>query len=159
MNIGDVAAWVGFADSTIRKYIRDFGDIEGAFSQSATPKAGRHRRFTNRDVAVIWWISKQYNEYRMATGDIRAALVELLDSGEPLEEPPQPEEDQALALIPREQHEEILAANQRALELALAERDAVERMMENEREFHKRERASASGNSPTEPRGGQTRLK
>ena len=140
MNIGDVAEWVDLADSTIRKYIRDFGDIEGAFSQSATPKAGRHRRFTNRDVAVIWWISKQYKEHRMPTDDIRATLAELLDSGDPFEEPPRPEEEQALALIPREQHEEILAANHRALELALAEKEALERMMENERDFHKRER-------------------
>jgi hypothetical protein len=46
----------------------------------------------------------------------------------------------ALAVIPREQHEEILAANQRALEIALAERDAIERMLENERGFHKQER-------------------
>jgi DNA-binding transcriptional MerR regulator len=141
MNIGDVAEWVGLADSTIRKYIRDFGDVDGAFSQSATPSAGRHRRFTNHDVAVLAWISKQYQEHRMPTDDIRAALVEMLDSGEVFEEPPRPEDEQALALIPREQHEEILAANQRALELALAEKEALERIMENERNAHRQERA------------------
>jgi DNA-binding transcriptional MerR regulator len=140
MNIGDVAEWVGLADSTIRKYIRDFGDVEDAFSQSATPIAGRHRRFTNKDVAVIWWISKQYKEHRMSTEDIRATLIEMVSDGEPFEEPPRPDDELALALIPREQHEEILAANQRALELALAERDALTRMLENERGFHKQER-------------------
>jgi DNA-binding transcriptional MerR regulator len=141
MNIGEVAEWVDLSDSTIRKYIRDFGDVEGAFSLSATPDAGKHRRFTNRDVAVIWWISKQYQEHRMATDDIRAALVEMVDKDEVFEEPPRPEDEKALALIPRDQHEEILAANHRALELALAEKEALERMMENEREFHKRERS------------------
>ena len=141
MNIGDVAEWVGLADSTVRKYIRDFGEIEGAFSQSATPKAGKHRRFTNNDVAVIWWISKQYKEHRMPTEDIRATLVEMLGNDELFEEPPRPDDELALTLIPREQHEEILAANQRALELALAEKDALERMLENERSFHKDERS------------------
>jgi predicted transcriptional regulator len=47
MNISEVAEWVGVADSTIRKYLKDFGDIEGAFSQSAKPGIGKHRRFTN----------------------------------------------------------------------------------------------------------------
>jgi hypothetical protein len=77
----------------------------------------------------------------MSTEDIRAALVEMLDNDETFEEPPRPEDEQALVLIPREQHEEILAANLRTLELALAEKEALERMMENEREFHKRERS------------------
>ena len=141
MNIGEVAEWVGLADSTIRKYVRDFGDIEGAFSQSATPETGKHRRFTNKDAAVVWWISQQYQEHRMSTDDIRATLTEKLKGEELFVEPPRPEDEMALMVIPREQHEAILAANQRALEIALAERDALERMLESERKFHKQERA------------------
>ena len=141
MNIGDVTDWVGMARTTIRKYLTDFGDIEGAFSQSAMPEAGRHRRFTNRDVAVVWWISLQYKEHRMSTEDIRATLVEMIEDDEPFEEPPRPDEDQNLALIPREQYEEVLAANKQALDLALAERDAISGMLDRERDFHKQERS------------------
>jgi DNA-binding transcriptional MerR regulator len=130
MNVSDVADWVDLATSTIRKYLKDFGDVEGAFSASATPQSGKHRRFTDEDVAVIWWISKQYRDNRMTTDDVRAALVEKVANGEPFEEPPPPEDETSLALIPREQHEEILAANQRALEIALAERNALEQMYE-----------------------------
>lgn len=130
MNVSDVAAWVDLATSTIRKYLKDFGDIEGAFSASATPKTGRHRRFTDEDVAVIWWISRQYRDNRMTTEDVRVALEERVARGESFEEPPPPVDEASLALIPREQHEEILAANQRALEIALAERNALEQMYE-----------------------------
>lgn len=141
MNISDVVEWVGIADSTIRKYLKDFGDIEGAFSQSSTPGIGRHRRFTNTDVAVLSWISKQYGEHRLNTEDIRTALIERLQNEEPFAEPPHPDNETALTVIPREQHEQILAANQRALELALAERDALERMLDSERNYHKQERS------------------
>lgn len=130
MNVSDVSSWVGLATSTIRKYVKDFGDIEGAFSQSATPDTGKHRHFTDSDVAVIWWIAKQYRDNRLSTDDIRLALAERLARGEPFEEPPRPEDERSLALIPREQHEAILAANQRALQIALAEREALERMFE-----------------------------
>ena len=130
MNVSDVSEWVGLATSTIRKYLKDFGDIEGAFSQSATPDTGRHRRFTDEDVAVIWWIAKQYRDNRLSTDDVRAALAEKIAREEPFEEPPLPEDESSLALIPRDLHEEILAANQRALELAIAEREALERMYE-----------------------------
>lgn len=140
MNIGDVSQWVGLARTTIRKYLNDFGDIEGAFSQSAMPAAGRHRRFTDRDVAVIAWISKLYSEHRLSTEDVRAALVERLAAGEAFDEPPRPEEEQLLALVPREQYDEVLAANKRALELAIAERDAISSMLDREREFHRQER-------------------
>jgi DNA-binding transcriptional MerR regulator len=130
MNVSDVSEWVGLATSTIRKYLKDFGDVEGAFSESATPDTGKHRHFTDADVAVIWWISKQYQENRLSTDDIRLALAERVADGEPFEEPPRPEDEQSLALVPREQYEAILAANQRALEIALAEREALERMFE-----------------------------
>jgi DNA-binding transcriptional MerR regulator len=130
MNVSDVSEWVGLATSTIRKYLKDFGDIEGAFSESATPETGKHRHFTDADVAVIWWISKQYQENRLSTDDIRIALAERTADGEPFEEPPRPENEQSLALVPREQYDAILAANQRALEIALAEREALERMFE-----------------------------
>lgn len=130
MNVSDVADWVGLATSTIRKYLKDFGDVQGAFSASATPNSGRHRRFTDEDVAVIWWISKQYHDNRMTTEDVLAALKEKVASKEPFEEPPRPEDETSQALIPREQHEEILAANQRALEIALAEHRAMEAMYE-----------------------------
>ena len=130
MNVSDVGDWVGLATSTIRKYVKDFGEVKGVFSTSATPSLGRHRRFTDRDVAVIWWISKQYRDNRLTTEDVRAALKEKVTNGEPFEEPPRPEDETSQALIPREQHEEILAANQRALEIALAERRAMEQMYE-----------------------------
>jgi DNA-binding transcriptional MerR regulator len=130
MNVSDVSEWVGLATSTIRKYLKDFGDMGGAFSESATPDTGKHRHFTDADAAVIWWISKQYQDNRLSTDDIRVALAERVESGEPFEEPPRPEDEQSLALIPREQHEAILAANQRALEIALAEREALGRMFE-----------------------------
>lgn len=130
MNVSDVADWVGLATSTIRKYLKDFGDIEGAFSASATPETGRHRRFTDEDVAVIWWISRQYHDNRLTTDDVRAVLTQKVAKQEPFEEPPRPEDDISQALIPRAQHEEILAANQRALEIALAERRAMEQMYE-----------------------------
>ena len=130
MNVSDVSEWVGLATSTIRKYLKDFGDIEGAFSEAATPDTGKHRHFTDTDAAVIWWISRQYQDNRLSTDDIRVALAERVESGEPFEEPPRPEDEQSLALIPREQHEAVLAANQRALEIALAEREALERMFE-----------------------------
>lgn len=129
MNVSEVSEWIGVATSTIRKYLKDFGDIDGAFSESATPETGKHRHFTNDDVAVIWWISKQYRENRLLTEDVRLALAEKIASQEPFEEPP-PVEDVHSALVPRELHDEILAANQRALELAIAERDALERMYE-----------------------------
>jgi DNA-binding transcriptional MerR regulator len=141
MNIGDVTDWVGLARTTIRKYLTDFGDIEGAFSQSAVPEAGKHRRFTNRDVAVIWWISLQYKEHRMATEDIRATLMEMVEDDEAFEEPPRSDEELSLALVPREQYEEVLAAHKQALDLAVAERDAISGMLDREREFHKQERA------------------
>jgi DNA-binding transcriptional MerR regulator len=140
MNIGEVSEWVGLANSTIRKYLNDFGEIEGVFSDSATPRAGRHRRFTNRDVAVIAWISKQYSDNRLSTDAIAEALKERVEDGEPFEEPPRPEDETALAMIPREQHEAILAANQQALDLALAERDAIERLLDKVRERHQEER-------------------
>ena len=130
MNVSNVSEWIGLATSTIRKYLKDFGDIEGAFSLSATPDAGKHRHFTDQDAAVIWWISKQYDN-RMSTEAIRAALAEHLVDDAPFEEPPRPENEQSLALIPVEQHEAILAANQRALELALAERDRLGHMYEH----------------------------
>ena len=130
MNVSDVSDWIGLATSTVRKYLNDFGDIDSAFSQSATPEAGKHRRFTDDDVAVIWWISKQYKDNRMTTEDIRAALESHIADGDSFEEPPRPEDENSKALIPREQHEEILAANQRALEIALAEREALARMFE-----------------------------
>ena len=130
MNVSDVADWVGLATSTIRKYLNDFGDVEKAFSASATPNSGRHRRFTDEDVAVSWWISRQYRDNRLTTNDVRAALTEKVASQEPFEEPPRPEDENSQALIPREQHEEILAANQRALEIAMAERRAMEQMYE-----------------------------
>jgi DNA-binding transcriptional MerR regulator len=140
MKIGEVSEWVGLGESTIRKYLNDFGDIEGAFSDSATPKAGRHRRFTDRDVAVIAWISKQYSENKLSTEAIAEALGQRLEQEEPFEEPSRPEDEKSLAPIPREQHEAILAANQQALELALAERDAIERLLDKERGWHQKER-------------------
>lgn len=130
MNVSDVSEWVGLATSTIRKYLKDFGDIEGAFSESATPNSGKHRHFTDGDAAVIWWISKQYQDNRMSTEAIRAALAEHITNSTLFEEPPRPEDEQSLALIPIEQHEAILAANQRALEIALADRDRLEQMYE-----------------------------
>lgn len=130
MNVSDVSEWVGLATSTIRKYLNDFGDVKGAFSHSATPEAGKHRHFTDDDVAVIWWISKQYRFNRLTTDEVRIALEDHIARGEPFEEPPRPEDENERALIPRDQHEEILAANQRALEIALAEREAMERMYE-----------------------------
>ena len=90
MNISEVAEWVGIADSTIRKYLKDFGDIEAAFSQSAMPEASKHRRFTNRDVALIAWIARQYQEHRLTTEAIHDALIRRIQSGEPFEEPPHP---------------------------------------------------------------------
>jgi DNA-binding transcriptional MerR regulator len=133
MNVSEVADWVGIAPSTIRKYLRDFGDVQGAFSRSATPDMGKHRRFTNRDVAVIAWISDQYNGNRLSTDAMRSALSDRLERNLPFEEPPRPEPDNALAVIPREQHEAVLKASERALQLALAERDAVRQMWESER--------------------------
>jgi hypothetical protein len=47
MNIGEVSEWVGISRSTVRKYLADFADIEGGFSQSALPGSGKHRRFTD----------------------------------------------------------------------------------------------------------------
>ncbi|HLA45638.1 MAG TPA: hypothetical protein VJZ27_19470 [Aggregatilineales bacterium] len=145
MNISDAANWVGIADSTIRKYLKDFGDIDAAFSESAIPDASKHRRFTNRDVAVIAWIARQYHEHRLTTEAIHEALIRRIESGEPFDEPPHPVEEDQLALIPREQHEEILAANRRALELALAERDAIRNMLDSERADHKEERGEWQG--------------
>jgi DNA-binding transcriptional MerR regulator len=139
MNTGEVSEWVGVSRSTIRKYLGDFGGIEGAFSQSALPKAGRHRRFTDRDVAVIAWIAHQYQEYHLNTDEIRITLTERLDGGEEFETPPHPEDETSLAVIPREQHEEILAAHQRALERAVAERDALMTVLDRERRDHTKE--------------------
>ena len=133
MNTGEVSEWVGVSRSTVRKYLSDFGDIEGAFSQSALPKSGRHRRFTDRDVAIIAWIAHQYQEYHLNTDEIRATLRKQLESDEEFEIPPHPEDETSLAVIPREQHEEILAANQRALDRAVAERDALMSVLDRER--------------------------
>jgi DNA-binding transcriptional MerR regulator len=141
MNIGEVCKWVDLSRSTVRKYLNDFGDIDGLFSQSALPATGKHRRFTNKDVAVISWISRQYSQYNLITEDVRAALIEYVESGQPFEEPPRPDSQRALTAIPREQHEAIIAANERALELARAERDALERMLQGEREAFKQERS------------------
>jgi len=145
MNIGDVTEWVGLARTTIRKYLDDFGDIEGAFSESAMPEAGKHRRFTDRDVSVIWWISQQYQKYRMGTDDIRTALAKRIESGELFEEPSRPEDEQSLSLVPREQYEEVLSAHQKALDLAVAERDAISAMLDKERQLHKQERSEWQG--------------
>ena len=139
MNTGEVSEWVGVSRSTIRKYLSDFGDIDSAFSQSALPKAGRHRHLTDRDVAVISWIAQQFQEYHLNTDEIRVTLAERIASGEEFETPPHPEDESALAVIPRELHEEILAANQRALERAVAERDALMSVLDRERRDHTKE--------------------
>ena len=150
MNIGEVCKWVDLSRSTVRKYLNDFGDIEGLFSQSALPAVGKHRRFTNNDVAIINWISRQYSQYNLVTDDVRAALVEHVESGKPFEEPSRPNRQLALTTIPREQHEEVLAANERALELAVAERNALERMLQGERDAFKQERAEMRAEWQTE---------
>ena len=82
----------------------------------------------------------QYSQYNLVTEDVRAALIERLESGKTFEEPSRPDRQVALTAIPREQHEEILAANERALELAIAERDSLERMLQSERDAFKQER-------------------
>ena len=139
MNTGEVSEWVGISRSTIRKYLNDFGHIEGAFSQSAVPKAGRHRRFTDRDVAIIAWVAQQYQEYHLNTDEIQLALTERVASDEEFETPAHPEDETSLAVIPRAQHEEILAANQRALDRAVAEREALMVALEGQRRDHTRE--------------------
>lgn len=139
MNTGEVSEWVGVSRSTVRKYLNDFGNIEGGFSQSALPKAGRHRRFTDHDVAVIAWIAQQYQQYHLNTDEIRGALAERVESGEEFETPTHPEDETSLAVIPREQHEEILAANQRALDRAVAERDTLMAALDRQRGDHTKE--------------------
>ena len=141
MNISEVAEWIGIADSTIRKYLREFGDISGAFSGAALPGANKHRRFTDEDVAVLAWIAKQY-ENRLSPEGIRAALREHVETGTSFELPGQRPDDKAIErdMIPRTQHEEILQANQRALDLALAERDSIRQMLDGERVSHRTER-------------------
>ena len=134
MNIGEVSEWVDISSSSVRKYLRYFGDIDGCFSQSALPEQGKHRLFTDKDVGVIYWISIQYRTHFLKTPDVRAALIERLKSDEPFELPPRPEE--ALEMIPRDQHEEVVAANQRALEIALAERDTLRDMLREVNQTH-----------------------
>jgi DNA-binding transcriptional MerR regulator len=133
MNTGEVSEWVGVSRSTIRKYLSDFEDIEGAFSQSALPGHGRHRRFTDRDVGIIVWLAKQYQEHHLNTDEIRVTLLERIESSKEFDVPPRPEDESSRALIPREQHEEILSAHQKALERAVAERDALMEVLDRER--------------------------
>ena len=134
MNIGEVSDWIGLSRSTVRKYLGDFGDIEAAFSLSATPGPSKHRRFTDQDVAVIAWISQQYSEYHQTTDEIRTALIKRIEDGEEFEPPPHPDQVAASALVPREQYDEVLSAHKRALEIAVAERDALTTMLDRERE-------------------------
>lgn len=133
MNIGEVSEWVGISRSTVRKYLADFADIEGSFSQSALPGSGKHRRFTDRDAAILFWISQQYNEYHLSHEEIRTTMATKIDSDEEFESPPHPEEEESLTLIPREQYEEVLAAHKRELERAIAERDTIMLVLERER--------------------------
>lgn len=141
MNISEIAEWIGIADSTIRKYLREFGGVEGAFSNSALPGTNRHRRFTNQDAAVLIWIAQQYED-KISTEAIRAALAERVAEGNGFEEPNRSNKplEGAKELISREQHEEVLLANQRALEIAIAEREAIKVMLEAERQNHRQER-------------------
>jgi DNA-binding transcriptional MerR regulator len=136
MNIGEVADWVDISPSSVRKYLRDFGDIEGCFSQSALPDQGKHRLFTDRDVAVIAWIAMQFRKYNFKTPDVRTNLIQRLETDEEFELPPRPEEEEALSLIPIEYHEEVLAAKQQALERALAERNTLMEIVEKNRQAH-----------------------
>jgi DNA-binding transcriptional MerR regulator len=139
MNIGEVSEWVGVSRSTVRKYLTDFSDIEGGFSQSALPGPGKHRRFTDRDVAILSWISQQYNEYHLSYEEIQTALATRINNGEEFVTPERPDEAETLALIPREQYEEVLAAHKRELERAIAERDAAMSILDREREATMRE--------------------
>jgi hypothetical protein len=60
-------------------------------------------------------------------------MATKIDSDEEFETPPHPEEGESLALIPREQYEEVLAAHKRELERAIAERDTIMSVLERER--------------------------
>lgn len=134
MNIGEVSDWLGLSRSTVRKYLSDFGNVENAFSLSALPGPSKHRRFTDQDVAVLAWISQQYSEYHQTTDEVRAALIRRIMDGEDFEPPPHPDQAATLALVPREQYDEVLSAHKRALEIAVAERDALMTILDKERE-------------------------
>lgn len=130
MNVSEVADWVGMSDSTIRKYVNEFGDIEGSFSEQATPDKGQHRRFTTRDVGVVYWISRQYSDKRMTTDEVQAALKARLKDDTPFELPPRPDDGPQMALIPREQHEAILREKQEALDFARNQLEAYKDMLD-----------------------------
>ena len=134
MNVSEASEWVGVSGTTIRKYLKDFEDIKGGFSQSALPERGKHRRLTDRDVAIVAWIANQFQNHRLAVDEVHSALTERIASGEEFELPPRPDDEAALAVIPREQHEAILEANQKALERAVAERDALIEILDKERD-------------------------
>lgn len=134
MNIGEVADWVGVSRSTVRKYLADFTQVEGGFSQSALPGAGKHRRFTDRDVAILFWISQQYNQYHLSQAEVQTSLAAKIEAGEEFEAPPHPEEEDTRALVPREQYDEVVAATKRELDRVIVERDAFMLMLERERE-------------------------
>ncbi len=123
MTVTEMADRIGIGSSTLRDWTRIFGDY---LSDSATPPAGKRRKYTKEDERVLAFIHEKKRRERISDD----AIIEALESGEVSSHIPahwrEPGEEDVMR--------ELVNILQTQLEMLKDERDYLREQWQQERE-------------------------
>lgn len=123
MTVTELAERLSIGASTLRDWTRTYGQF---LSESATPKSGRHRKYTKQDEIVLGFIFEKRRVERISEEEVIAALGRGEVRGYVPKHWREPEEDDLMR--------ELVNVLQSQMDMLREDKEYLRRQWEQERE-------------------------